>query len=80
MIRADERERLAQSVRDGAAVTAVTPVAASTDGVPEGVEQFMAGADVSVAQGALSDAGRQLATLIGRPPMPLAVVVADVLK
>ncbi|HET7079700.1 MAG TPA: hypothetical protein VFM49_19890 [Chloroflexia bacterium] len=42
--------------------------------------QFIAGSDVSIAQGALSDAGRQLAALIGRSIMPLAIVVADELK
>ncbi|MDR3706873.1 MAG: SDR family oxidoreductase [Capsulimonadaceae bacterium] len=49
-------------------------------GVPEGFAAAIAGWDVSAAQGALFDDGRQLSALIGRPTTPLAAVVADALK
>ncbi|WP_448663628.1 SDR family oxidoreductase [Sphingomonas sp. CJ20] len=45
-------------------------------GLPEGLAQFIAGADTGAAQGGLFDDSRTLSTLIGRPTTPLSEVVA----
>jgi NAD(P)H dehydrogenase (quinone) len=48
-------------------------------GLPEIAARAYASFDVAAAQGALFDDGRQLSQLIGRPPTPLAVSVAEAL-
>lgn len=49
-------------------------------GLPEGLAQAIAGWDVSAADGALYDDGRQLSQLIGHPTTPMAETVSEALK
>lgn len=49
-------------------------------GLPEHWAQVLARFDVGTAEGALFDDGRELSKLIGRPTVPMAATVADVLR
>lgn len=48
-------------------------------GLPQGLAQAIAGWDVAASKGGLSDDGRQLSALIGRPTTPLSDVIAATL-
>lgn len=48
-------------------------------GLPTEMAQIFAGWDISTAEGALFDDGRQLSRLIGRPTTPMATSVAQIL-
>lgn len=49
-------------------------------GVPEGMAESLADADIGASQGALFDDSHQLSRLIGRPTTPLALTIAATLK
>jgi NAD(P)H dehydrogenase (quinone) len=49
-------------------------------GVPEGMAELLADADIGASQGALFDDSHQLSRLIGRPTTPLAMTIAATLK
>jgi NAD(P)H dehydrogenase (quinone) len=48
-------------------------------GLPQGVAQFIAGADVAASKGALFSESKTLSQLIGRPTTPLSEVISTVI-